>query len=181
MIRGRGLPWVAVLLLGAASAGAQEASSPPGAEGGRRREEAFRMIDAYLVSNLQESLGLTDEQFVRVLPLVKRLQTDRRQYAQRRQRALQELRRTLQSGSATEGRVEELLRAVKAVESEGPGALRRDLEAVDAVLSPVQQAKYRILELEVERKIREIMSQMRGGRGPGRGRPRSNEEPSGRP
>jgi hypothetical protein len=140
------------------------------------------MIDAYLVSNLQESLGLTDEQFVRVLPMIKRLQTDRRQYAQRRQRALQELRRALQSGGATEGRVEELLREVKAVETEGPAALRRDLEAIDAVLSPVQQAKYRILELEVERKIREIMSQMRGGgKGPGRGRLRDGEEPAPRP
>ena len=32
------------------------------------------MVDAYIVSNLQESVGLTDEQFVKVLPLVKRLQ-----------------------------------------------------------------------------------------------------------
>ena len=36
------------------------------------------MVDAYIVSNLQESLGLTDEQFVRLLPLVKRLQSERR-------------------------------------------------------------------------------------------------------
>lgn len=172
---------LAVLLLGAAAASAQEPSSPSGAEPRRPREEAFRMIDAYLVSNLQESLGLTDEQFVRVLPMVKRLQTDRRRYAQRRQRALQELRRALQAGGATESRVEELLREVKAVETEGPPVLHRDLEAIDAVLSPVQQAKYRILELEVERKIRDIMSQMRkGGRGPGRGRPPA-EEPMARP
>jgi len=173
---------LAVLLLAAAAAAAaQESSNPAAAEGRRPREEAFRMIDAYLVSNLQESLGLTDEQFVRVLPMVKRLQNDRRLYAQRRQRALHELRRLLQAGGATEGRVEELLREVKAVETEGPATLRRDLEAIDGVLSPLQQAKYRILELEVERKIREIMSQMRGpGRGPGRGRPRS-EDPSARP
>jgi Spy/CpxP family protein refolding chaperone len=165
----------------AAGAAAQETPDPPAADGRRPREEAFRMIDAYLVSNLQESLGLTDEQFVRVLPMVKRLQNDRRQYAQRRQRGLHELRRLLQAGGATEGRVEELLREVKAVENEGPAALRRDLEAIDGVLSPLQQAKFRILELEVERKIREIMNQMRGpGRAPGRGRPRS-EDPSARP
>src|SRR5207244_9000710 len=75
-----GLLWVTV-----AAASAQEPAPPP--EDRRPREEAFRMIDAYFVSNLQESLGLTDEQFVRLLPMVKRLQTDRRQYAQRRQRA----------------------------------------------------------------------------------------------
>jgi len=172
----------ALLVVTAAVASAQESSHPPGSEGRRPREEAFRMIDAYFVSNLQEGLGITDEQFVRLLPLVKRLQSDRRQHAQRRQRALHEIRRMLQSGEATESRIEELLREVKAVESEEPLALRRDREAIDACLSPLQQAKFRIFELEVERKIRDLMMQMRGqGRPPGRARPRSGNEPSPRP
>lgn len=166
-----------VLAASAALASAQEPAEPGGAQA-RPRDEAFRMIDAYFVSNLQESLGLSDEQFVRILPMVKRLQNDRRQMAQRRQRALQEMRRLLQSGRATEGRVEELLRELKAVESEQPSAIRRDLDAIDGVLTPVQQAKYRILELEVERKIRDLMTQMRGqARPPGRGHPRSGEPP----
>ena len=166
-----------VLLATTALGSAQEPAAPSGAGPLRPREEAFRMVDAYFLSNLQESLGLTDEQFVRLLPNVKRLQNDRRQYAQRRQHALQEMRKLLQTGGATEGRLEELLREVKAVENEQAAAIRRDLDAVDAVLSPVQQAKYRILELEVERKIREVMTQMRGqARPPGRGRPRSGEE-----
>ena len=168
-----------LLMVTAAAAFGQEASRPAGSEDRRPREEAFRMIDANFVSNLQEGLGLTDEQFVRLLPLVKRLQSDRRQYAQRRLRALHETRRMLQTGEATESRVEELLREVKAVETEEPLGLRRDREAIDAGLSPVQQAKFRILELEVERKIRDLMMQMRGpGRPPGRGRPRSGSEPS---
>ena len=168
-----------VLLLAAALPAAAQSPSPAEPNALRPREEAFRMIDAYFVSNLQESLGLTDEQFVRLLPLVKQLQTDRRQFVQRRQRALAELRKQLNVGGATEGRVEELLREVKAVESEEPAAIQRDREAVDGVLSPVQQAKFRILELEVERKIHEIMTQMRGqSRPPAHGRPRPGEEPS---
>src|SRR5207244_7458451 len=122
-----------VLVASGALASAQEGAAPSGPL--RPREEAFKMIDAYFVSNLQESLGLTDEQFVRLLPNVKRLQNDRRQYAQRRQRALQEMRKLLQSGAATEGRVEELLREVRAVEREQAPAIRRDMDAVDAVLS----------------------------------------------
>jgi hypothetical protein len=167
-----------VLLATAALGSAQEHAAPSGAGQLRPREEAFRMIDAYFLSNLQESLGLTDEQFARLLPNVKRLQNDRRQYAQRRQRALQEMRRLLQSGGATEGRLEELLRELKVVESDQAPAIRRDMDAVDAVLSPVQQAKYRVLELDVERKIREVMTQMRGQAHPsGRGRPRAEEQP----
>jgi Spy/CpxP family protein refolding chaperone len=127
----------------------------------RPRDEAFKMIDAYIVSNLQESLGLTDDQFVKLLPLVKRLQTDRRAVLQRRQQALMELRRVLASGDATEARVKELLAQVKAAEAEEPGVLRKDRDAIDGVLSPLQQAKFRVLEVEVEHKIRELMTQIR--------------------
>jgi len=154
-----------VLTVALAGAGQQ-----PGAEGERPgerrapRDEAFKMIDAYIVSNLQESLDLTDDQFVKLLPLVKRLQTDRRTTLQRRQQALMELRRLLASGGATEARVTELLREVKAAEADEPALLRKDRDAIDAVLSPVQQAKFRVLEVEVEHKIRELMTQIRAQR-----------------
>lgn len=173
----RRLVLTGALLAAVGVASAQEGAPPAGGPV-RPREEAFRMVDAYFVSNLQESLGLTDEQFVRLLPMVKRLQNDRRQLAQSRQRALQEMRKLLQSGAATEGQIAELLRELKAVESEQPNVVRRDLEAIDSVLTPLQQAKYRILEVEVERKIREVMTQMREqARPPGRGRPRNGQEP----
>jgi Spy/CpxP family protein refolding chaperone len=160
----------AFVLAAALLGGGQER---PGGGGQRRgdmgerrapRDEAFKMIDAYIVSNLQESLDLTDDQFVKLLPLVKRLQSDRRDVLQRRQRALMELRRLLGSGGATEARVTDLLRQIKTAEAEEPALLKRDRDAIDAVLSPVQQAKFRVLEVEVERKIRELMGQIRSQR-----------------
>ena len=75
-----------------------------------------------------------------------------------------DLRRLLASGGATEAKVTELLREVKAAEAEEPGLLRKDRDAIDAVLSPVQQAKFRVLEVEVEHKIRELMTQIRAQR-----------------
>ena len=143
------------------------------------REEAFRMVDAYVVSNLQESLDLTDEQFVKLLPLIKRLQTDRRTLVQRRQQSLLELRRLLGAGEATEARVADLLGRVKAAEADEPAVLRKDRDAIDAALGPVQQAKFRILELEVERKIRELMGQIRSERRgtPGSRRPGTRPPP----
>ena len=133
--RGRTLATLALALVVSAPVLAQ---GRPGAGQGQRRDEAFRMVDAYIVSNLQESLALTDDQFVKLLPLVKRLQTDRRAVLQRRQQALMELRRLLASGDATEARVTELLGEVKAAERDEPGLLRKDRDAIDAVLSPVQ-------------------------------------------
>jgi Spy/CpxP family protein refolding chaperone len=152
------------------------AQAAPEAGGRRPRDEAFRMVDAYIVSNLQEGLGLSDEEFVKVLPLVKRLQTDRRALAQRRHQALQEMRRLFQSGGATEARVADLLKEMKAVEADEPQVLRRDREAIDGALRPVQQAKFRLLEAEVERKIRTLMTQIRAQGGGPRPR-RKGQEP----
>jgi Spy/CpxP family protein refolding chaperone len=175
--RGLAAALLAVALAGVSAAG-QAGQEGPGAQGAqgapgerRPRDEAFRMIDAYIMSNIQESLQLTDDQYVKVLPLVKRLQTDRRAFAQRRQQALQELRRVLVSGGATEARVGELLRQVKAAEAEEPATLHRDRDAIDAVLTPVQQAKFRVMEIEVDHKIRELMNQIRAERR-GQARPR---------
>jgi Xaa-Pro aminopeptidase len=150
------------------------AGEPPAGPG--PGNEAFKIVDAYVLSNLQESLDLSDEQFVKLLPLVKRLHNDRRDFAQRRIRSLMELRKLLASGAATEGRVAELLKELKAVENEEPPALRKAMDAIDATLNPLQQAKYRVLEADVERRIRELMRQM-GGPGPaGRGRRPDNPE-----
>jgi len=119
------------------------------------------MVDAYIVSNLQEGLGLSDEQFVKVLPLVKRFLADRREMAEQRRRALRDLRDLLQAGGATEAKVAERLREVKALETEEVDKLRGNLGALDAAMTPVQQAKFRIMQIEVEQKIREILREVR--------------------
>jgi hypothetical protein len=150
------------------------------AQEGRERDEhrgpapdqVLKMVDGYFIANLKERLGLTDEQFARVVPHVQRLQEDRRTLTRRRFRATHEMRKALLSGAATEATIEELLREVKAVEAEEPATLRRDREAVDAVLTPLQQAKYRLLEVEVERRVRHALSRSRSRsgrppRGPG--------------
>ncbi len=69
MTRCRGLA-MAFLVVARAAAAQEDA---PAAR--NPREEAFRMVDAYVVSNMQESLGLSDEQFAKAIPLVKKLQT----------------------------------------------------------------------------------------------------------
>ena len=81
-ILGVGLAW-AVATTGAF---AQERTQrTPGRQG-----EAFRMVDAYVIANIQESLDLSDEQFVNSVLLVKGLQKERRQLIQGRGRALRD-------------------------------------------------------------------------------------------
>ena len=163
---------VAVALAGTATAQPRDEEKPRGRPA---RDEVFKMVDAYVVSNLQESLGLSEAEFVKLLPLVRRLQTERRETTQKRIMAVQELRKLLRSGSGTESQVAALLRDVKAAESDETASLKRNRDAVDAVLSPLQQAKFRVMEAEVEHKLRELMAEMRQrqGRRPGGQMPRT--------
>jgi hypothetical protein len=132
------------------------------------RAEAFKLVDAYVMSNLQESLGLTDEQYARAIPLVQRLQTERRELNLERMKTVREMRRLLREGGATEAQVLDRLQHLKALDADGPARVRKDLEALDAVLSPIQQAKFRVLELEVEQRMRDLMNRARPrGQGPG--------------
>jgi uncharacterized protein (DUF2236 family) len=119
------------------------------------------MVDAYIVANLQESLGLSDRQYAEVIPLVKRLQTQRRDYFESRWQAQRELRRLLRSGSATEAQVETALEKLKQIEADGPEKVRRALASLDSALTPLQQAKYRVFELDVEQRLRELMRRAR--------------------
>jgi len=152
---------VLVLALGAANARALAQEEPAAGAERPGRAEAFKMVDAYVMSNLQESLGLSDEQFAKAIPLVTKLQTERREYYFERTRKMREMRRLLRQGGATEAQVLELLGQVKALDADGPARARRDLEALDAVLSPLQQAKFRVLELEVEQRMRELVRRAR--------------------
>ena len=122
-----------------------------------RRDEAFRMVDAYIIANIQESLELTDEQYEQVIPLVNKLQKARRKHFSERYHAERRLRRLLGSGTATEPEVIKALGNLKTLDVEGPAKLRTHAEALDAVLSPLQQAKYRVFEVEVERRMRDLM------------------------
>lgn len=135
-----------------------ERAGGPAAHTPELRDETFRLMDAYLISNLQESLGLTDEQFTKALPLVKKLQSDRRDFARRRMQALRQLRKTLLSGSATESGVVDLLKDLKNASAEERAGTLRNLEVLDAVLTPIQQAKYRVFEAEVDLRLRHLLA-----------------------
>lgn len=125
------------------------------------RHEALRVVDAYVMSNLQPSLGLTDAEYVKVLPLVQKLQASRREYLIGRMRLIRQLRRQLRSGASGETEVQKTLEELKRVETAGFDKTRADAADLDRILSPLQQAKFRVLELEVEQRLRELMSRAR--------------------
>ena len=155
-----------VLALGAGGARAVAQEDAPAGADRPARDEAFKMVDAYVVSNLQESLGLDDVQFAKAIPLVKRLQGERRTYFLERTRTVREMRRLLRQGGASETELLDLLKQLKALDADGPAQARKNVEALDAMLTPVQQAKYRVLEVDVEQRMRELMNRVRPRQAP---------------
>ncbi len=149
---------LAALVLAAGTAQAQEDQ--------RRhdREEEFRIVDAYVVSHLQESLGLSDEQFAKAVPLVTKLQRERREYLMGRVRLMREMRRLLREGGNVEAKLLERLEEYKKLEAEGPERIRRNLEALVAMLTALQQSKYRVLEADVEQRMRALAARAREAR-----------------
>jgi hypothetical protein len=153
----------------ATAAFGQEGS--PSSRGRQRWDEAARLVDAYVIANIQESLGLDDDQYARVIPFVNKLQKARREYHRERGTTLRQMRQLLRSGAATESQLREAVASLKTLEVEGPARIRERADELDAILSPVQQAKYRVFEMEVERRMRDLMR--RGRREPTQeGRPR---------
>ncbi len=166
----------AALMVGAGTAAAQE-NPPEGERRGRPREEIFRMVDGYIATNLQERLGLSDDQLARALPLVRRLHAERRRFAERKIRALHQMRRMARAGSISDARAAELLHELKAAEADESAAVRAGQDALDAVLTPSQQVKFRILETEIEQRVREAMARVRAQRRDGAGHRRGDGPP----
>ncbi len=68
---------------------------------------------------------------------------------------------SLRQGGAPEAQLLDLLKQLKALDAAGPAQNRKNLDALDGLLTPVQQAKYRVLEVEVEQRMRELMNRVR--------------------
>ncbi len=92
-----------------------------------------------------------------------------------RTRTVREMRRLLRQGGATEPQVLDLLKQLNALDADGPAKTRANLAALDAVLSPLQQAKYRVLETEVEQRMRELMNRVRPRTAPREGQRQPRE------
>ena len=168
---------VATLALSAGVVSAQDADRPAR---GRPREEIFRLIDDHIARSLQEKVGLSDDQAARALPLVRRLHAERRRFAERRMRALFQMRRAVRAGAIDDARASEVLRELRAAEADEAAAVRAGQDALDAVLTPTQQVKYRIFETEIEHRLRQVMARVREERREGQGRRRGDsprEEP----
>ncbi len=124
--------------------------------------EIQRLFDAYAVMQAQEQLQLTDTQYAQFVSKMKALQDVRRRHQQERGRVLQDLRRLVQQADAADdAQIKERIKELDDVDARAADELRRAYAALDAVLTPRQQARFRLFEEQMERRKIELLTRAR--------------------
>jgi hypothetical protein len=129
--------------------------------------EVHQLFDAMLVMQAQNALSLGDEQYAQFLTRLKTLQQTRRRNQQERVRAISELQRMTNPRNpkpSSEGDVQQRLEALRELESRSAAELRRAYDGVDEVLTPLQRARFRVLEEQIERRKLELVGRARQNR-----------------
>ena len=133
--------------------------------------EIQRLYDAWALVQAQEALQLSDDQYVRFVTRLKTLQETRRRHLQARNQILQDLRRLTnpQTGTGDETSVRERLTALRAEDERSAIDVRKALDALDEVLDPRRQARFRLLEERMEqRKLELLLRARQNARNPAR-------------
>lgn len=137
-------------------------SVPPGDD--MSPTQLHQLFDAMLVMQAQSALSLNDEQYAQFVTRVKGLQDARRRNQQERMRIIGELQRMTNPRNpkpAAEPDITQRLRALHELEARAAADLRRAYDAVDEVLTPTQQARFRVLEEQIERRKLELVGRAR--------------------
>ena len=145
----------------------QRQSAPRGraASPGLSPAEVVNMLDAYAIVQAQEALQLGDEQYGEFVSRLKRLQQTRRRNQQQRAAILQELRRLSapQVTPVDEPAIRDRLAALANLEDAASAEVRKAYEALDQILDARQQARFRLLEEQLERRKIDLLQRARQG------------------
>lgn len=126
--------------------------------------QLHQLFDAMLVMQAQNALALNEQQYAQFLTRLKTLQDARRRNQQERVRLLNELQRMTNPRNpkpASEGDIKGRLDALHELESRAAADLRRAYDGVDEVLTPIQRARFRVLEDQIERRKLELVGRAR--------------------
>lgn len=147
---------------GPAASGQRGPAAPPTDQ--MSPAQLHELFDAMLVMQAQKSLVLDDQQYGSFVTRLRALQETRRRNQLERGRIIAELQRmtnTRNPEAASEADLQMRLTALQELEARSAAELRRAYSGIDEVLSPVQQARFRVLEEQIERRKLELLSRAR--------------------
>lgn len=163
----RTLVLVLVWWVGGGLALAQVAGRPPvDGSGDLSPAEIQRLFDAMLVADAQQALALSDKQYPDFITRLRALQETRRTNLLQRLKLMADLQRLTnpRAPGGDEATLKERLGALQELESRSAAELRRAYNQIDEVLDLRQQARFRVLEEQLERRKLELLMRARQNR-----------------
>jgi hypothetical protein len=146
---------LALLLLAGTLAFSQQ-KAPPQRAAIPRRVLQDAVIGFY-VTEFQKQAEVSPEVFGKILPFLQQFVQDRFEISQRRTRALNQLRQTVQRG----GSEEDLKRAIHdfdSADADFQANQEKFLSNVDPLLDTKQQAKFRIFQVMADNRMRQMLT-----------------------
>lgn len=119
--------------------------------------ELGRLFDAYTVMQAQEALGLDEAAFGPFVTRLKALQEMRRRHLRDRALVMRDLRRLLQT-PGNDVQLKERLDALVKLETTTRAEQAKAMDAIDEVLDVRQQARFRLLEQQLELRKLELVN-----------------------
>jgi Spy/CpxP family protein refolding chaperone len=142
---------------------------PTDAPGGLRADEVQQIVDGWEIATAEKTLELNDQQYVPFIQQLRKLQSGRRQQFMQRQRMLMSLRQTLnQQPAADDAAIDARLKQYDDLERRHQQELQALHASIDAVLTPRQRARFRVLQEQMERRKLEVLSKAMRAGGPGK-------------
>jgi len=157
-----------------AAAFAQQDPPPPQDQtpqpGAMTPGEIQKLFDAYIVVESQRTLDLTDAQYPQFIAKLRSLQdTRRRNQAERNQLMMRLQKMTAPRAPAADtATLEGLLKNLQELEARTAAETRKAYNDLDQVLDIQQQARFRVLEEQVERRKIELLMRARQQNRPAR-------------
>ena len=161
---------VAVLAMfaSAATALAQGAVGPPlDSAPDLRPGEIQRLFDAMLMADSQQALALSEKQYPDFITRLRTLQDTRRANLGQRVKLMADLQRLSNPRATTppdDAALKERLSALQELESRSAAELRSAYNQLDEILDLRQQARFRVLEEQLERRKLELLMRARQNR-----------------
>ena len=157
---------VFVLVCGCGAAFGQTGARPADPPGDLSPAEIQRLFDAMLVADAQRALVLTDKQYPDFINRLRTLQETRRTSLMQRLKLMGELQRLTnpRGPGGDEATIKERLTALQELESRSAAELRRAYDQIDEVLDVRQQARFRVVEEQLERRKLELLMRARQNR-----------------
>jgi hypothetical protein len=117
-------------------------------------------VITFYVNQFQKQTGVTDETFVKIIPYLRQFVQDRFDITNRKQRALNQLRQTIQNSNASEDELRRAVHDYDAADHDFQANQEKFLANVDPLLNPRQQARLRLIQIQADNQMRKMLDNL---------------------